>query len=275
MIQFAVIGLGRAGAARVKCIHQHPQASLQGTVSRRGNGTHTLEQVLKDPFFEAVIICTENDTHYSLAKQALEHNKHVIVEFPLANHTWQIEELVTLANKNNLTLHCEMIGLLTTSHLHRKKQIQSKTLKTLSCSFQGNMYRWVLEEAQKGHHLQLAWGRLCAIWDLCGPLEFTKYTISQTPNQYHLDTELSNGTANVLLTETRGIDKKRQTKWNATFTDGTTFTPPPKNNKQGLFYQDLDWFIQSVSKNKPGYVSHKMLITIAHLIDSAVKSPPY
>ncbi len=267
MLHFAVIGLGRAGASRVECIRQHPYTKLYGTVSGRG-GTHTLEQILSSPQVDAVIICTENARHYPLAKQALQHNKHVLVEFPLANYAHEVRDLIDTATGNNLALRCELIGLLTSAHLHRKAQTKAKQLQSLKCSFQGGYYRWVKQEALQGHHLQLAVGRIFAMWDLGGPLQITSCSISQRDDGYDLHAHFSGMTSTLHLHEHRSVNARRKTTWTGTFTDQTSLLTPPLGKREGLFYQDLDWFVKAITQRKPGYVTHDTLLAIGKLIDS-------
>lgn len=56
---------------------------------------------------EAVVIATPPVTHYSIAKECLLNNLHVLVEKPLALNSKHAEELIRLANERNLTL---MVG---------------------------------------------------------------------------------------------------------------------------------------------------------------------
>ncbi len=56
---------------------------------------------------EAVVIATPPVTHYSIAKECLQNNLHVLVEKPLALNSKHAEELIKLANERNLTL---MVG---------------------------------------------------------------------------------------------------------------------------------------------------------------------
>lgn len=53
---------------------------------------------------DAVCIATPVDTHYLIAKRALEAGKHVWIEKPLTSNVHQAEELIELARKNNLRL---------------------------------------------------------------------------------------------------------------------------------------------------------------------------
>ena len=69
--------------------------------------TTDLEEVLKDDGVDAIAIATPVHTHFSIAKACLESGKHVLIEKPLASSVAQGEELVDLAEKNNLRLMCD------------------------------------------------------------------------------------------------------------------------------------------------------------------------
>ena len=47
--------------------------------------TTNYEDLLRDPQVDAVVIATPVSTHYPIAKAALEHGKHVMIEKPLAD----------------------------------------------------------------------------------------------------------------------------------------------------------------------------------------------
>ncbi|TYB96677.1 MAG: Gfo/Idh/MocA family oxidoreductase [Kosmotoga sp.] len=53
---------------------------------------------------DAVVITTSEDSQYEIAKDALENNKHVLVEQPFTENYDQAEELIELADKKNLIL---------------------------------------------------------------------------------------------------------------------------------------------------------------------------
>jgi len=53
---------------------------------------------------DAVAVATPVASHYSLAMQALEANKHVLIEKPMAETSQQAEMLIVAAEKRNLTL---------------------------------------------------------------------------------------------------------------------------------------------------------------------------
>lgn len=63
--------------------------------------------MLNNPEVDAIIIATPPLTHYRIAKQALLHNKHVLVEKPLALDSESAQELIDIAEKKGKVL---MVG---------------------------------------------------------------------------------------------------------------------------------------------------------------------
>jgi predicted dehydrogenase len=65
------------------------------------------EELLKDETIDAIAIATPVYTHFPLAKLAIEHGKHVLIEKPLASSTKQCLELIKLAKEKKRVL---MVG---------------------------------------------------------------------------------------------------------------------------------------------------------------------
>lgn len=57
----------------------------------------TPEEIFEDPNIDLVVISTPNTSHYSLAKQALEAGKHVVLDKPFTITTKEADELIALA----------------------------------------------------------------------------------------------------------------------------------------------------------------------------------
>lgn len=64
----------------------------------------TVEEVINDEAIDLVVIATSNDVHYSLAKQALEAGKHVVVEKPFTITSAEADELIRIAEQKKLLL---------------------------------------------------------------------------------------------------------------------------------------------------------------------------
>lgn len=64
-------------------------------------------QIINDPAIDALIIATPAKTHYEIAKLAIENNKHILIEKPMALSTKEASELIELSRKKNIVL---MVG---------------------------------------------------------------------------------------------------------------------------------------------------------------------
>jgi predicted dehydrogenase len=63
-----------------------------------------LGEVLRDPKVEAVAIATPTHTHFALAQQVLEADRHVLVEKPLCDDSQQVQRLIDLAEQRGKVL---------------------------------------------------------------------------------------------------------------------------------------------------------------------------
>jgi predicted dehydrogenase len=69
--------------------------------------TSRFDQLLQDPAIEGIVIATPVGTHYRLAREALEHNKSVLVEKPLAMSLAEASTLVKIGRESGRVL---MVG---------------------------------------------------------------------------------------------------------------------------------------------------------------------
>tara|TARA_B100000315_G_scaffold227503_1_gene235505 strand:+ start:297 stop:1289 length:993 start_codon:yes stop_codon:yes gene_type:complete len=60
------------------------------------------DDVLNDPNIDAIVIATPAESHYELTMNALEANKHVLVEKPMATTVEHVKEIGRLADEKNL-----------------------------------------------------------------------------------------------------------------------------------------------------------------------------
>jgi predicted dehydrogenase len=81
-------------AARERFATRYPQARVTGDY----------EELLADPEVEGVVVATPVPTHFPLTRSALAAGKHVFVEKPPAMRGEEMDELVRLANANELVL---------------------------------------------------------------------------------------------------------------------------------------------------------------------------
>ncbi|HLF19240.1 MAG TPA: Gfo/Idh/MocA family oxidoreductase [Bacteroidota bacterium] len=69
--------------------------------------TTDVDEALEHEDVEAVIIATPAETHFSLARRALERDKHILVEKPMTLLSSETKELITIASARAKTL---MVG---------------------------------------------------------------------------------------------------------------------------------------------------------------------
>lgn len=62
------------------------------------------EELCRDDGIELIVVNTPDHLHYEMARLALEHGKHVVVEKPFTQSFAQARGLIDLARKNNLIL---------------------------------------------------------------------------------------------------------------------------------------------------------------------------
>ena len=66
--------------------------------------TRDYKDILNKKEINAVVIATPIETHYKIAKDALNANKHVLVEKPITNSSDEAKELIKIAEKNKKVL---------------------------------------------------------------------------------------------------------------------------------------------------------------------------
>jgi predicted dehydrogenase len=118
-LRFGVVGWGYWGPKIARNLDSLPHASVAmvadvdarrlAAIGTSQTSIHTTTEI-RDVFrsdVDAVVIVTPVRTHYELAREALLHDKHVLVEKPLTTSVEQAEELVALARERQRVL---MVG---------------------------------------------------------------------------------------------------------------------------------------------------------------------
>lgn len=99
----------------------HPDIQAEGNA----------ENILNDPDIALIAIITSTSTHFNLAKQALLNGKHVFVEKPFTATVAQAEELIEIAEKNNLVIMVDHTFLFTGAVQKMKQLVDSGELGNL------------------------------------------------------------------------------------------------------------------------------------------------
>ncbi len=90
--------------------------------------TEDIEEVIRDPEIEAVVIATPVATHFDLAVRALTAGKHVLVEKPMARSVPEVDEIGRLATEKNRVAMVGHTFLYNSAVRYVKKLIDSGEL---------------------------------------------------------------------------------------------------------------------------------------------------
>lgn len=126
MIKIGIIGYGYWGPNLVRNFFGQKNCIVKAVADARPqrleqlahlypniNGVKDANDIITNPEIDAVVIATPVFTHFSLAKQALENGKHVLLEKPMASSVEECETLIELAAKKKLTLMVDHTFLYT------------------------------------------------------------------------------------------------------------------------------------------------------------------
>jgi len=144
MLNLGVIGYGYWGPNVARNFGSHPDCRIAAICDSspktlaRAASRHPGARMVADamdllisPEIDAVAIVTPVSTHYELARQALEHGKHVFVEKPFTATSPHAEELVELAERKKLQIMVDHTFLFTGAVRKIRELIQGGVLGRL------------------------------------------------------------------------------------------------------------------------------------------------
>ena len=152
MIHTAIVAFGLSGRTfHAPFIAANPLFRLRKVVERHQEESskiypevavcRSLDAVLEDAAIELVVITTPNTLHFSMAKQALEAGKHVVLEKPFTVTVGEAKELIQTADREG--------KMLTVFHNRRwdgdfltVKQVLDKKLIGKPVEFESNFHRF-------------------------------------------------------------------------------------------------------------------------------------
>ncbi len=94
-------------------------------------GVKDYKKILCRPDVHAVCIATPTDTHYAFVKEALEHDKHVLCEKPLAMTPEECRTIMDLAGKKKKTLMVGHVFIFNAGIIRLKEYIRAGELGTI------------------------------------------------------------------------------------------------------------------------------------------------
>lgn len=108
-----VIGVGFIGPAHVEAIRRlgvevvalssssEERAKAKAKEMKIPKAYGDFRKLIKDDDVDVVHVCSPNNLHYSMTKEALANDKHIICEKPLAMNSKETGELVNLSSKSS------------------------------------------------------------------------------------------------------------------------------------------------------------------------------
>jgi predicted dehydrogenase len=140
-MKFAIVGLGHWGPMLIPKFLKHPKVGgmycYDIDESRSAKVVKEFPEVvvasdyrsiLENEDVNAIIVATPVASHFDIAKQALEHGKHVFVEKPLTNSITDAQTLVELASARNLKLMVDHITIYSGAVRKIKELISKKDI---------------------------------------------------------------------------------------------------------------------------------------------------
>lgn len=272
-LSLAVIGSGRAAAARLRAIDALGGARLAAQVRRAPpEGGATLESVLDDASIAALVICTPNALHAPVVRRGLEAGKHVAVEYPLAFTAKEGAALFGIARERERVLHVEHIELLSPS----QQQLRANARELGSprggrVHFRGAAQGWIADEALAGPPALRALARLHRLTDLFGDARVIEARVDRAPDLERLEVLLgfaSDGSVTLLEEWGPGLD--RHTGWEIECERGRLDTPaaaPPG----GLFAEDTECFLERIRSGASSYLSEARILSVLELSEAITR----
>ena len=139
-IKFAVIGQGHIGKRHAEMIRRNPEAELiavcdvlpkeqLGLIDLKEKFYTSVDELLTShPEIEMVHICTPNGLHAQNSLSALEADKHIVCEKPMALRKADCEAMIFKALQMNKNIFCVMQNRYSPPSVWLKKIIEEKVI---------------------------------------------------------------------------------------------------------------------------------------------------
>ncbi len=139
-IKFAVLGQGHIGKRHAEMVRRNPETELIAVCDLQSKDKIGLNDLTEKfystpeelfaahPEVEVVSVCTPNGLHASQSLLALEANKHVVVEKPMALHRQDCEQLIFKALQMHKQVFCVMQNRYSPPSVWMKEIVDSKII---------------------------------------------------------------------------------------------------------------------------------------------------
>lgn len=273
-LRWGVIGVGRAGAARVRAIQDDPRADLVGgfggAPSSVGIQSFDTADALLDAV-DAVVVSTPDLCHPDDVRRAISADCHVVCEFPLAPTRQVASALFERAQRAQRVLHVGHIELLSGAAGWLRSRCAGRRILGGELSFSGGSRSGIASVA----HANIA--RLHRLVDAVG-LPSRVVQCSTAAGSLHATCLVSG--AEIVLRFDLKDGARRRTEMRleledglveqidrAVFDAGEAVELPAA---PGLFASDQRVATQRILDGQPPYVSQRRLLDVLGLADQLV-----
>lgn len=124
ILKVGIVGTGYAAKKRAETLNHDSRVELLQVTGNTPEkiaefcqtfsmtGVDSWQELVNHPELDLIVICTINCDHGKVARAAIEANKHVVIEYPLALDPQEASAIMALAQANNKLLHVEHIELI-------------------------------------------------------------------------------------------------------------------------------------------------------------------
>lgn len=129
-VNISIVGLGSIAEYHLCSFKKLSGVNLRAVMSRKKEsiervidkykvetGFQDYHELLSDTKTDAIVICTPNNLHFEMAKEALNSGKHVLVEKLMASNLKEAKELCRLAEKKKRILMVAMTVRFTPQYM--------------------------------------------------------------------------------------------------------------------------------------------------------------
>lgn len=144
MISVGIIGVGYWGPNIIRNFYSNSQTNVVRCCDLNRDQLDKIRKIypsletttdyndlIKDTKIDLIAICTPVNTHFELAKKALESGKHVLIEKPMTSSSAHAEELINLAEQKKLRIFVDHTFVFTGAVNKIKQVIKSGELGDL------------------------------------------------------------------------------------------------------------------------------------------------
>ncbi|MEK6615726.1 MAG: Gfo/Idh/MocA family oxidoreductase [Bacteroidota bacterium] len=186
-IKFAIIGQGHIGKRHAEMIRRNPETELIAVcdiLPKEQLGLNNLsekfyssadEMINLHPEVDVINVCTPNGLHAEHSLKALDANKHLVVEKPMALHKQDCERIISKALQKHKQFFCVMQNRYSPPSVWLKQIVEEKIIGEIFM-VQLNCYWNRDERYYMNVRGQRAEGRWKGTQDLDGGTLFTQFS---------------------------------------------------------------------------------------------------